>query len=199
MPEIVHVILESESTEAERTAVGKIFEDSGIRATVEGAYIRESAEVLPWLIQIEANLRQMFGYLLAGATGAAGAEGWTRLKDLVIRLYEARKGTPGDVTLKDPESRTEIPLPRGLPDEAYERLAEIENPRAPHSGILRWDRERQRWIDPLAGLLRCRYPSCGLAATEGRVRQLSATAMERREFCDTHAAAADLGDERAWA
>jgi hypothetical protein len=197
MSEIVQVILESESTDADRATVAEVFESAGIRAEVEGAYIRESAQVLPWLIQIERDLKYLVDAVALGGVAAAGADGWMLLKDLVTSLYKARKGQ-GEVVLRDPDTRTEIPLPPNLPDEAYQKLLEIESPRAPQSGVLRWDRERHQWVDPLGGLLRCRYPGCTEAAVEGRVRQLSPTSMERREFCDPHAAAADLGDSRAW-
>jgi hypothetical protein len=168
MTEHVQVVPESECTDAERAAVAEVFEAVGITAEVEGADIRESAgETLPWLIQIETAFSNLGALIVAGALGAAGADGWERVNDLASRLYEARKDSSGDVTLKDPDTTAEIPLPRDLPDEAYRRLSEIERPRAPQSGILRWDRERREWIDPLAGLLRCRYQGCGEPAAEG--------------------------------
>jgi hypothetical protein len=180
--------------------VAEIFEAAGIPAEVRSAYIRESAgAVLPWLVQIEANFKDLLGYVVAGAAGAVGAESWTRVRDLIRRLYEARKGSSGGVTLKDPDTRTEISLPPDLTDEAYRRLGEIESLRAPQSGILKWNAEMREWIDPLAGRLRCRYEGCREPASQGRVRQLSPSSMERREFCDSHAAAADLGDDQAWA
>lgn len=200
MTQRLQVIVESESSEAERAAVADVFEVVGIPADVQGAYIRESAgDVLPWLIQIETAVKDLSGLVATGAAGAVGADGWTGVNDLVRHLYEARKGNGGGVTLRDPETRTEIALPPDLPDEAYQRLAEIENPRAQQSGQLRWDSGRREWIDPLAGLYRCRYQDCAEPATEGHVRQISPSAMERREFCAPHAAAADLGDDRAWA
>lgn len=50
----------------------------------------------------------------------------------------------------------------------------------------------------LSGKQACRYPGCTEAATERRVRQLSTTSSERRDFCELHAAAVDLGDDHAW-
>jgi hypothetical protein len=198
MAEIIQVTLESEAADADLAAVAGVFESAGIPVEIEGAYIRHSAQILPWLIEIESSFRYLAAGAAGGAVAAIGTDGWIAVKRLVGCLYEARKGR-GDVVLRDPDTRTEVPLPRDLPDEAYQRLSEIEEPRAPQSGILRWDRERRAWIDPLAGLLRCRYPGCTEAAAEGRVQQLSPASMERREFCGPHAAAADLGDDRAWA
>ena len=48
----VEVILESESNDADRLAVAEVFESSGIWADVKGAYVRRSAGVLPWIIEI---------------------------------------------------------------------------------------------------------------------------------------------------
>lgn len=197
--EIVEVILESEATDTDQAAVAEVFESEGIRAEVNAAFVRRSADVLPWLIEIEKGAKYLAVALAGGLLAAPGADGWAAVKRLVGRLYEARKGSPGNVVVRDPGTNTEIPLEPDLPDEAYQRLLEIESPQAPQSGILRWDRERRQWVDPLAGLLRCCYPGCSEAATEGRVRQLSPTAMERREFCEPHAARADLGDDHAWA
>jgi hypothetical protein len=134
-----------------------------------------------------------------GATAAAGADGWAALKGLVGRLRGARTNPDGNITIREVESGTEILLTPELPDEAYQRLLELEDTRAPRSGILTRDREQRAWVDPLAGHFRCRYPGCVEPATEGRVRQQGPTSIERREYCDIHAAAADLGDERAWA
>lgn len=195
--EIVEVILESEATDADRAAVAEVFDSAGVPAEVKGAYVRRSAEALPWLIEIEKGAKYAVAMLAGGALSGPGQDAWTALKKLVSRLYKARKGQ-GSVVLRDPDTNTEIPLEPDLPDEAYRQLLEMESPRAPQSGILRWDRERRQWVDPLVGLLRCRYPGCTEAATEGRVRQLSPTARERREFCDPHAVAADLGDRHAW-
>jgi hypothetical protein len=196
MTEIVQVILESECTDVELAAVTEAFESAGIPAQVEASYSRRAAEVLPWLIEIEKSAKYLAAAITGGLLAAPGADAWTSLKRLVGRLYKARKDSRGNVVVRDPDTNTEIALERDLPDEAYQRLLEIESPRAPQSGIPRWDRERRQWVDPLAGLLRCGYPGCTAAATEGRVRQLRPTAMERREFCDPHAVAADLGDEQ---
>jgi hypothetical protein len=164
MTQRLQVIVESESTEAERAAVADVFEVAGIPADVQGAYIRESAgDVLPWLTQIETAVKDLLGLVAAGAAGAVGADGWTGVKGLVRHLYEARKGKAGGVTLRDPETRTEIALPPDLPDEAYQRLAEIENPRAQQSGHLGWDSGRREWIDP--------WPACTAAVTRtARIR-----------------------------
>ena len=64
MTERVQVTLESECTEHDRSAVAASFESARIPVAVEGAYIRRSAEQLPWLIDIEAGVKflQWAGY-----------------------------------------------------------------------------------------------------------------------------------------
>ena len=63
-----------------RVAVIEIFESAATSADVVAAYVRRSAEVLPWLIQIEADVRELVKYLVVGAaggtTGATGATEW---------------------------------------------------------------------------------------------------------------------------
>jgi hypothetical protein len=69
---------------------------------------------------------------------------------LVRALYQARKASrapAGTVSLTFPNPLLEVPLPRDLPEEAYRRLCEIKEPRAPLSGILMWDSEAQVWTD----------------------------------------------------
>jgi hypothetical protein len=202
MTDSVHVIVESECSEADQVAIAQVFTSAGIPVEIDPAYARRSAGILPWLIQIETSLGHLVSYLLAGAaggaTGAAGADGWAALKGLTSRLRNARATSEGDITIKEAESETEILLSAELPDEAYQRLLELEATHDSQPGILKWDREQLAWIDPLTGYLHCRYPGCVEPATEGRERQHSPATIERREFCDVHAAAADLGDEMAW-
>ena len=202
MTERVQVTLKSECTEHDRSAVAGVFESARIPVAVEGAYIRRSAEQLPWLIDIEAGVKFL---AMAAGTGfglAAGTAAWKALKTLVNNLYEARGASEtlqGAITLTDPDTSIEIQLPPNLPDLAYISLLEIDELRAPDSGVLKWDNELHVWTDPLAGKLPCRYPGCTEPATQGRVRQMSPTTMERREFCGVHAATADIGDPQAWA
>jgi hypothetical protein len=194
------VILESESTEADRGAVRAVFESAGIPADVQRVYARRSAEQLPWLIEIYAPVGIFLSAAAASAGTEAGKDGWKALKQLVKRLYEARRASrapQGGVDLKDPDTGPEIRLPPHLPDLAYRRLYEIENPHAPLSGILIWDGEAQAWTDALAGKLPCQYPGCAARATQARVHRASTTVVERHHFCDAHAAAADTGDPQA--
>lgn len=199
----VEVIFESGATDAERAAVAEVFESAGIQADVQGTYIRRSADLLPWLIEFTVawTIVKFLGAAAAGAADEAGRDAWKWLKRLNTGLYEARKASrapQGGVTLKDPEEGIEILLPPDLPDLAYRRLFEIENPCAPLSGILKWDNDAQDWKDVFAGQYRCFYPGCPTWATQSRVRHPSPAVRQSRLLCDLHAAASDAGDLTAW-
>lgn len=204
MTESVDVVLESECTAADVDAVEAVFEAAGIPADVRAGYVRESAADLPWLVIIFVSVWAAGTFVKAALQGAgdeAGRDAWRALMRLIKAIYEARQSSPasqGSVSIRIADPSVEIPLPPDLPEVAYQRLFEIEDPRARLSGILMWDNEAQAWVDALAGKLRCGYPRCSTRATQGRVRNLSETIIERREFCDVHAEAADAGDPAAW-
>jgi hypothetical protein len=208
MTEKVHVILKRQYQAADKAAVAEVFASVGIPADVEGQpkSLHEVGSLNlpfdPWLIEIGKSARYLGAAVAGGLISAPGADAWMALKRMVGRLYEAR-GRRGNVVLKDPDTNLEIRLEPDLPDEAYQRLLEIESPQAPIWGILWWDRQRRQWVDmpwhPLPSLaVRCRYPGCTKLATEHRVRQLSPTTVKHRDFCEPHAAATDLGDDHAW-
>ena len=164
--------------------------------------IRESAADLPWLVMIFVGVAvgTFMKAALQGAGDEAGRDAWRALMRLIKAIYEARhsRASRGSVSIRIVDPPVEIPLPPDLPEHAYQRLFEIENPRARLSGILMWDNEAQAWVDVLTEKLRCDYPRCSEQATQGRVRHSSETTIQRREFCDAHAKAADAGDPAAW-
>jgi hypothetical protein len=115
----VEVILESEMTDVERAAVAEVFESAGIQTDVQGIYIRRSADLLPWIIQITvaAAAGRFMWAAVAGAGDEAGRDGWKGLKMLITGLYEARRASrapQGGVTLRDSGSKVEIQLPPDL-------------------------------------------------------------------------------------
>lgn len=205
MTERLDVILESECSDADLAAVDEVFEVAGLPADVHGAYVRESAGILPWVIIIGLPAWAIGVFVKAALEGAgdeAGRDGWRALMHLVQALYEARKASrapQGTVSLDVSAPRLEIPLPPDLPEVAYRRLGEIEEPRASLSGILMWDGEAGAWRDARAETSRCDYPRCEEWTTQGRMNRPTETVLVRREFCDTHADAADAGDPQAWA
>src|SRR5262249_38159296 len=59
MTDRIKVILESEGTDADLAAVVEIFGSAGIPAEVKCVYARESAEALPWLMEIQRGLKYL--------------------------------------------------------------------------------------------------------------------------------------------
>jgi hypothetical protein len=168
-----------------------------------GRFIRRSTSVLPWIIEIVVGgaIGKFLWAAAAGAGDEAGRDGWKALKRLIIQLYEARKASrapQGGVTIRDKETGTLIQLPPDLPNEAYQRLYEIETFSAPLSGLLRWDAEAEAWRDMFVGEYRCMYPGCLSDATQSRVNRPSPKVMLSRLLCDDHAAAVDDGDMTPW-
>lgn len=127
----IEVLLESECSDTDRAAVAAVFEAVGIQANVRGAYIRESAAILPWLIIIGTGYASwtFVKAALQGAGDEADREGWRMLLRLVKALYEARSNSPapeGTVSVQAEQPQVEIPLPPDLPELAYRRLWQIE-------------------------------------------------------------------------
>ncbi len=203
MTERLEVMLESECSPAEVSAVTEVFEVAGIPADVSATYARRSAALLAWVIIIGVSYPAwtFIKAALQGAGDEAGREGWRALMRLVKELYEARSNSrapEGRVTITTSEVR-EIQLPPDLPEKAYRQLWEIEKPDASMSGQLIWHDETQAWVDALARTMRCDYPGCHDWATQTRAKHPGTPEWVRREFCDVHAAAADMGDPQAWA
>lgn len=111
--------------------------------------------LMPWFIDIWMPLGAFLSAVAAGAGTAAGKDGWKALKQLVKRLYDSRKSSqaPQGPGVRIQDRCAVIPLPRDLPDEAYQRLCEIENlpPAAgyPPFRSIEWDSDLQAWAEPL--------------------------------------------------
>lgn len=204
MTDPMEVLLEDTCSAADLAAVTRVFEDAGIPADIARGVVRRSAGLLPWVILIGGGYASwtFVKAAIQGAGDEAGREGWRALMRLVKGLYEARSGSQladGTVSVRAEQPAVEIVFSEDLPEGAYEQLWEIESPRAPLSGVLMWDNEAQAWRDSRARWARCDYPGCQEPATQARTRQVAKSSVERREFCDGHAAEADVGDPRAWA
>jgi hypothetical protein len=201
MADRADVILESECSSADLMAVIEVFERAGIPADVTASYARRSAAELPWLVIIGISAWGAGTFVKAALEGVgdeAGRAGWRALMRLVKALYKARepsRASEGTISIKLSEPPLEIPLPPDLPETAYRRLWETEDPRAPLSGILIWDSETEAWLDALARRNRCDYPSCQEWATQGRKRLREDSYVEQCQFCDLHAGIADIGNK----
>jgi hypothetical protein len=170
MTERLDVVLESECLAADVAAVSEVFETAGIPATVSAAYARRSAGELPWMIIIGGfTAVATWTFIKAALQRRRRTEG-SRLTRADAPCQRAVCGTKG---IPHPTRLSEHHDLRGsgdrvatrLPEEAYRQLFEIEEPRAPLSGLLMWDNETQAWVDALARKFRC---DCRVARGERR-------------------------------
>jgi hypothetical protein len=144
----VYVSMEKEASDDEVAAVRAVFAEFGVlNAEVNPNLLRFSSGPLPWHLTI--GVHTLKDLLESGLVGAAGAEGWQRLKQLVAALYSARqnRGKPDGVIRLEADGGRRIELPDDLPDDAYRALGRGE---PEERGIYVWDAQANRW-DRLPG------------------------------------------------
>jgi hypothetical protein len=147
--EIYNAGTETEAPDDEVRAVTAVFRDAGIDVEFEPGLMRLSQDPLPWVVYFSVAAPILtFLSAFAKKTGELAAEdAWPVLKDVVRRIVAARRDSEqGQIELRDVESRTTVQLLPGLPDEAYQRLFELDWSRA-GKGKMGWDARRKEWID----------------------------------------------------
>lgn len=140
---------ETEAPGEEVRAVTAVFREAGVQVEFEPGLMRLSQDVLPWVVYFSvATPILTFLSAFAKRTGELAAEdAWLVLKDFVRRIAAARGGSEnGHIDLHYVESRATIQLLPGLPDEAYQRLFELDWSRA-RKGKMGWDQRRNEWMD----------------------------------------------------
>lgn len=140
---------ETEAPEEEVRAVTAVFQEAGIDVEFEPGLMRLSQDVLRWVVYFSVAAPILtFLSAFAKKTGELAAEdAWPVLKDVVRRIVAARGGSEnGHIDVRDIENRATIQLLPGLPDEAYQRLFELDWSRA-GKGKMGWDPRRNEWID----------------------------------------------------
>ena len=124
----------------------RTFRAAGVEADVNNSYERRGVGTFPWAVLIEVPVGAFFTALAT----AAGRDAWKSLKQLVGRIYEARRQSPvpeGAVLLQDPDVHEDLVLQEDLPDQAWELVVKIDLRKTP-SGQLRWDKTKIEWRDP---------------------------------------------------
>ncbi len=115
----VRVVLEAEARDDEVAAVAAAFAEAGIPADVRADLERKGAGGdFPWAVIITAQVTAFFTVFVT----EAGKDAYKNLKQLIKRLYDARKASRfshGGVTFRDAETGKWITLPPELPDEAW--------------------------------------------------------------------------------
>ena len=140
----VHVDRSASTSELE--AVEQAFSEAGIDAEVRADYEAYS-ELPPWAIYLAVSTAAIFW---TGFVGAAGADAWKSLRDLIGKLFRARdesKSPKGSVVVTITEVHERIVFSDGLPDEAYKSLLKIEITKT-QSGQIQWDDKAGAWRDP---------------------------------------------------
>jgi hypothetical protein len=120
------VVIEAEAPTGHVEAVELALRRAGIEASVESAYERKSAELLPWVIQLPVGSTLAAFFAKLGAEAAGDAYG--QLKQLVADLCAARSGAgdgTGAVDFAD-DDYTHVVINADVPDEALRALLDID-------------------------------------------------------------------------
>jgi hypothetical protein len=185
----VTLIVESEASPRALQALRDVVDDFGLRdVEVEASYERRSADPLPWIIEIaiSAPVAAFFVELAKSAGKSAGEDAWKTFREFVDTLRRRRREAGDEAgTLILGVGPIEVPLADELPDVAFEQLQLMDDVSAPFSGLLKWENESGRWIDPLAGQIVCDAESCTNAATTEQVIQLE-NGLARKFWCALH-------------
>ena len=140
----VDVLLDSGASAAEVTAVTDVLRDEGMEGSVEAALSRRGAGELPWVIILLAPVAVFLSAFLKGIGQEAGRDTYHGLRQLISRLFGARRNANGSVSLSDEDTRTEIVLVDDLPEEAYRQLAD-KSLEELKGGYWTWDPKLGRW------------------------------------------------------
>ncbi len=144
---MIELVLDKVATDSEANAIKQAFEDAGLPAEVSVLLVESrSATPPPWVIFVTVTTASIF---LSGFVAAAGADAWTGLRDLVVKMFRAReksKAPTGTVILKVKDARELIVFSDGLPDAAFRSVVETEIVHT-ESGQLNWDPKTRSWRD----------------------------------------------------
>jgi hypothetical protein len=133
----------------ELTALDELFREGGYEVRFEGGIVELSVQdYYPWIVTVAVG-GGLANFLRAYTTklGELAAEDtWRGLKYLVKRIAQARGERPGGrVQIEDWDARVTIHLGPDLPDEAYQRLFEIDWTQA--RGAVAWNPKAGDWTD----------------------------------------------------
>jgi hypothetical protein len=140
---IEEILIEDTAPPGHVDAVHEAFKQAGFDVEVEPAWLRKSADLLPWVVKVSVD------GTIGGFFGALGVDAYTKFKALVRDLWRARDGAgngEGDIDIADSED-TRLILPSSLPEEALDALEAIDWSQQ-HGSYLVWDANRHEWTDP---------------------------------------------------
>ena len=143
-PPTMAIVLESEAPQHDVDAVQDVVSDIGISATVKPTFLRKSAGELPWVICLLTPVWVFFAAFLAAAGQEAGREAYQLMRRFIVQLYQARRSANGSITLRHPETHSQISLEPDLPDEAYRQLTQM-GPELLEGHHWTWDYDQNQW------------------------------------------------------
>jgi hypothetical protein len=141
---VLEVHMDISASEGEIQAVRQAFKEAGLSAQVEAQVEFRSAGPSPGVIEVAVATAGIF---FGGFVGAAGADAWKGLRDLIAKLYHAREpARKGSIAIRVKEVRERIIFKDGLPDAAFREIEEMEI-RHTNSGQIQWDDPNGEWRD----------------------------------------------------
>lgn len=147
MGEGIVVRLGPDATAEDVAGVEAAFREAGIPARVEATWQRPPGVGNGPVWIAEVRLDVVITAFLTGYFGAASIDAWRKTKEWASRIRQGMKspvpGAETNVVLNDPEG-TQVMLFEHIPDEAYQRLFELDWSRY-RPGLLIWDDDRRDW------------------------------------------------------
>ena len=137
----VEWVLDRDASSDEVATVTQILLEEGLTGQVKAAYSQKSLGDHPWIILVLAPV----ALFLRGFFDEAGRAGYQDVRRLVSRLLSVRQKGAGHVELTEKDSLTTVVIPRGLPEEAFKQLANLELGDIEGKYWV-WDWEQRCWI-----------------------------------------------------
>lgn len=141
----MQIIVDAEIPTDELAAVEEAVRSASIDEPVNAAYIRRGLGDYPWIMRVEGLPWNMFLLLFIGWVGEDAYDGG---KNLVRKVWHARKGRSGNVTFSDDATGTDVVIPGDLDDEAYRALREVDLNESGECGQINWDPQSREWKPP---------------------------------------------------
>ncbi len=141
------VLIEDTAPPEHVTTVTEAFRRAGFDVEVAPIFHRKAADLLPWLVKVVVILP--IGAFFTSFAVEGGKDAYGAVKEWIKDVSASRTGAgtgEGSLWLSDPD-RTNLVLSSSLPDEAIEKLRDIDWG-AKRGDYLVWNASRSEWMDP---------------------------------------------------
>jgi hypothetical protein len=143
MKRLMRVSVGLETTEAEVSALERIFRLAEIPALVDEEIARFSQDS-PWVMYVEAPLAWFSSRFVRRSPESPPEELGPGLAGFVSQVANAFRAADGSVVFTDEETDVMVALTPGLPPDAYEALLRVDLPKVEGERIS-WEHERRAW------------------------------------------------------